>query len=82
MDKKNLRAFPTLSKQDRLLERARIVAENFHDIEIGLHLIDYLLIKMQNAMSEESWENDQFCARISEARSFLEYFTDNEGEDE
>lgn len=81
-DKTNLIAFPTVPRELRLLERAKIVAKNFTDSEYGIELIDLILINMQNSMSNDSWESDQFCARISEARGFLEYFKEDYNENE
>lgn len=81
MDKKNLIAFPTIPKEKRLVERARIVCENFSCEVIGIVLMDYVLVEMYNTMNDpEDIQAQNFCARIHEARAHLEFYKDSNEE--
>lgn len=75
MDKKNLIAFPTTPKDLRLLERAKIVSHNFSDSEFGLMLMDFMLISIYNQFKDgEDFYSEQICAKMLEARAYIEVF--------
>lgn len=80
MDKKNLILLPTTPRKDRLAERAKIVAHNFHDEDHGIMLIDFMLVSIYNTFKDdEDFYSDQLCAKVLEARTYLQFYG---GEDE
>lgn len=75
MDRKNLIVFTGPPKAERLAERARIVAKNFSDPDIGLQLIDFMLLSVYNEFaSEDDFYSEQICAKMLEARSYIAIF--------
>lgn len=80
--KGKLITFPTVPKEQRLAERARIVCENFSCEEVGFVLMDYILVEMYNTMNDPDDQIAQsFCARIHESRSWLEFYRGNNEEE-
>ena len=80
--KGKLTPFPTVPKEQRLVERARIVCENFSCDVVGFVLMDYLLIEMFNNMNDpDDVYAQNFCASIHEARSWLEFYRGNNEEE-
>lgn len=66
---------PTMPKSKRLAERARIVAKNFQNEEFGVSLMDFMLIEIYNQFKDQDdFYSEQLCARITEARAWLEFF--------
>lgn len=67
--------FPTTPKDLRLLERAKIVSKNFSDSEFGMMLMDFMLISIYNQFKDgEDFYSEQVCAKVIEARAYIEIF--------
>ena len=79
--KGKLLSFPAITKDKRLLERARIVAHNFHDPEVGIKLMIYLTREMYNTFSceEAEWLEFNILSKLHELDSYLlQYEAHNE----
>lgn len=85
MDKKNiakLLTFPTVPKADRLAERCKIVAHNFHDPDIGINLMLYMTRKMYEAIASQDadWIEGQILAKLCELENYLAMYEEENDE--
>ena len=79
MGRAKLITFPTVSKADRLGERCKIVAHNFHDPEIGVNLMLYMTRKMYEAMvsQEADWIESQILSKLVELENYFNMYEEN-----
>ena len=69
-------------REDRLLERAKIVGKNFSCPHVGVSLMMYMVVTMyENFLNAEeiNWREDQILAKLFELQNLLStYESDND----
>jgi hypothetical protein len=82
--KGKLLGFPTVPKDKRISERAKILSKNFSDPVYGVPLMIFLTSEIYNVFSsdEADWLECQILAKAYELEQYLLMYHANVGEDE